>query len=222
MLLPPRVGDPGRVLLGGGRQADACIRVVGVVAPLALEGADAARVEERREFRVGHLVALDPVGAQVDAVPRALLGGAVVAAHPERASLHEHDAVGKGRGRPARVSTAAIPSTSQRGISAVCNTHPRSNTPGRAPVSWGDREDRAMECNPWKLATIGMALVGTTALGHWADHLVHDADARSRRGAGDCGVHASARQRARATAGPRGPVATHPVTRAVAPAAPPR
>ena len=78
-----------------------------------------------------------------------------------------------------------------------------------------------MERNPWKLATIGMALVGTTALGTGltTSYMMRTpAPAEAQ----EIAVSTLPVPAPRATAGPRGLVATHPVTRAVAPAAPPQ
>src|SRR5947199_263759 len=77
---------------------DAGVGSFPVVALLALGRDHADRVEELGDLRVGHLVALEPEVAHVDAMQRRLVGRAVVAAHPERAGLDQHDAVGA-RGR---------------------------------------------------------------------------------------------------------------------------
>src|SRR5438046_3110970 len=71
-------------------QVDPGVGVVLVVAALALGRDDALSVEEVGELGVGHLVTLDPEVGDEHAVPRPLLGGAVVTAHPERAGLHQH------------------------------------------------------------------------------------------------------------------------------------
>src|SRR5439155_26474493 len=54
----------------------------------------AARIEEVRELRIGDLVAIDPDVGDVHAMQRCLVRRAVVASHPERAGLNQHDAIG--------------------------------------------------------------------------------------------------------------------------------
>src|SRR5206468_9681990 len=66
-------------------QVDPGVGVVLVVAALALGRDDALSVEEVGELGVGHLVTLDPEVGDEHAVPRPLLGGAVVTARPELA-----------------------------------------------------------------------------------------------------------------------------------------
>lgn len=75
-----------------------------------------------------------------------------------------------------------------------------------------------MERNPWKLATIGMALVGTTALG---TGLTTSYMLRTPAAA-DAQETAAAPKPARAVVASMAPVAPRPLTRAVAPVAPPR
>jgi hypothetical protein len=70
------------------------VGVVPVEATLTARRNDAARVEKLRELCVRHLVALEPEVADVHAMPRRLVRARVVAPHPERARLDEHDAVG--------------------------------------------------------------------------------------------------------------------------------
>jgi hypothetical protein len=72
-----------------------------------------------------------------------------------------------------------------------------------------------MERNPWKLATMGMALVGTTALG---TGLTTSYMLRTPAAADAQEIARSPR----ASAAPRALVASRPVTRATAPAAPVR
>jgi hypothetical protein len=73
------------------------VGVVGVVAAVPFRGGEAASLQEFRELAVRDLVALDPEVAHVHAMHRRLVRSAVVAAHPEGAGLHQHDAVGAGR-----------------------------------------------------------------------------------------------------------------------------
>ena len=63
----------------------------------------AAGLEELRHLAGGHLVAVEPEVAHVDAVHGALVGGAGIAAHPERAGLDEHGAVAAPTAEPRRV-----------------------------------------------------------------------------------------------------------------------
>jgi len=94
MALEAGVGEPGPA----GR-VNPRVGIVPVESPLAGRRHAATRVEERRELRVGDLVALDPHVGHVHAMQRRFLGRAVVAAHPERARLHQHDPV-RGRRQP--------------------------------------------------------------------------------------------------------------------------
>src|SRR5204862_4214025 len=83
---------------------------------------------------------------------------------PERARLHEHDAVGVDglthREREGEQDERDDGATHRR---FVTRTTPNSASP--PAVSRADRRNAAMQHNPWKLATIGLALLGTTALG---------------------------------------------------------
>ena len=88
MPLEAGIGEPGPA----GR-VNPRVGVVPVVSPLARWRHPPARVEERRELGVGDFVALDPHVGHVHAVQRGFLGRAVVASHPERAGLHQHDPV---------------------------------------------------------------------------------------------------------------------------------
>ena len=72
---------------------NARVGVVPVEIVLTLRAAQPAHVEERGELAIGHLVAVDPEGAQPDPVGGSLVGRVAVAAHGERASVDEHHAV---------------------------------------------------------------------------------------------------------------------------------
>jgi hypothetical protein len=82
------------MLFGRGHPVDPRVAIVGVVATPAVGAGDPARVEERRELRIRDLVTLEPEVANVHPMHRPLVGRAVVAPHPERTRLDEHDAVG--------------------------------------------------------------------------------------------------------------------------------
>src|SRR5258706_2768645 len=123
-------GLHGRVVLetGVGNEAavaavDAGVGVAGVEVVRPLGAPEPARLEEERDLPVRDLVPIQPEVADEHAVERPLVGGAVAAAHPERAGLDEHDPVGAGgpgRGR-------AGPDQDQRGAQREAPPRPRGH-----------------------------------------------------------------------------------------------
>src|SRR5256712_1606421 len=97
MALESRIGDPPAL-----DSVDPRVLVVLVVAALAAGRYEAGDVQEQGELGVRHLVALDPEVADVDAMLGRLVRWPVVAAHPEGASLDQHDPVRPSRRRKRR------------------------------------------------------------------------------------------------------------------------
>jgi hypothetical protein len=104
MILEARVGGEAAVA-----PMNARVRVVHVEVIHALRAPEPARLEEERHLPVRDLVAVQPEVAHEDAMERSLVGGALVAAHPERARLDQHDAVGGGGARPERRGRCPCP-----------------------------------------------------------------------------------------------------------------
>jgi hypothetical protein len=106
---------------------DAGVGVGGVEVVHALGAPEAAGLEEERDVPVRDLVTVQPEVAHVDAMERPLVGVAVVAPHPERAGLDEHDAVGAGGARPGSARAEADTGEDQRRAQREAPLRPRGH-----------------------------------------------------------------------------------------------
>jgi hypothetical protein len=99
---------------------DAGVGVARVEVGHAAGAPEPARLEEEGDFPVRDLVAVQPEIADEDAMEWALVGGVVVAPHPEGAGRDEHDAVGaSGRGPGRGGSPMQVVSAAPRARPAV-------------------------------------------------------------------------------------------------------